>query len=1225
MKAPDTISRLPPPSASMQFDTLLKQGVAACQQLAGDVWTDFNEHDPGVTILEQLCFAITELGFRANYPIAELVAPSIAAARATEAPVAPASAPSGGGANAAAPSARGLLHTTAALAGNFPAAVAPEPTQCARHTLFTGDRILSCSPLVIDDYRKLLYDQVRNLKNVWLQKVDAANHPYGARGMLRVLIETFGEELGESESAAHAELTGLLQHVSALMHANRNLGEDLAEITVLEPCDFTVDATVVLEDNTDPVDVLAKILFGIQFDLVPFPKVSPIAPRMQQGTQPDQLYIGPLLKMGLIDDGGLSAKCDSVSTDSLYQIMLGVPGVKAVRDLQINGGDGPLTIASNAVPRLKPSIFSRSEQQNFTIALERNGANVPFDSDMVRHRIARLFAKLKKQEVFSQEQVESAAYVKLPVADCPDVRNYYSVQHHFPATYGIGRFGRIVNATDKDNGVAMRRRVAQTRQLQAYLLFFEQVLANGAAQLADAWQLFDLEQDLDRSYFYQPVVSLTDYGTEPPDMLDVLAGPPPTAAKEQVRHVVYVNATDRHAEILLRSREFDSLEQAEATRLRILAAAMQEDHYRVLSLPSGEFGLILNDRHHGQGLAFASVRFDSEHAARKEIARIAAFLRDVSRDRQELARRIAVEAKGIYGIKLIDDSGDAILAVEHLTLHMQKWSAAALLKYGDDVENYRIRQLKSGDFMLVLHAGQDQSIAHGVQRFSSRENALTGRQAAAALVRRLLSEPSRQTTQLSYLPPSTRGAEGNANKLAYHSQQLDALVRKFDDFLERRNRFLNHLLARFGERFDDDALQRFDPAPTVDRQAFLRDLVKWKITFLQQCVHFGADRNLGVDVSKMRAGATSQRSVLEQRLACLLGLPAAGESVAPGFEYGDGASVAHVLNARQFAFTSDRPDLAQALLRYGVRRENYTIKEKKDAVHVTFAWPNDPKGAHEVYRAENRSQAEAAIDALVNALIAYPQDRARLYAGEELYLQEHILLLPQIRSSTPTAADLKHVASRIDWEGLQWKLEIDAPERGELFRLALDSTRHRIVLIDGKYHQLELVDDNGRVVARNMRGHLTHRRAQEARREFLVHLRKTAQPVMEENVAPAAAPTSPDDFYSYRLSVMLPDWPIRMQNLEFRKFVQRTVDENCPAHLSAQCYWLTLAQMTEFKRLRDEWAPLRSTYTIALATRKPSDKIPEVDQLNEAAAALEGFLRARIAGAAPVEAKSEAL
>ena len=32
-------------------------------RLCGDQWSDFNSHDPGITILEQLCFALTELGF----------------------------------------------------------------------------------------------------------------------------------------------------------------------------------------------------------------------------------------------------------------------------------------------------------------------------------------------------------------------------------------------------------------------------------------------------------------------------------------------------------------------------------------------------------------------------------------------------------------------------------------------------------------------------------------------------------------------------------------------------------------------------------------------------------------------------------------------------------------------------------------------------------------------------------------------------------------------------------------------------------------------------------------------------------------------------------------------------------------------------------------------------------------------------------------------------------
>src|SRR5690606_12730294 len=37
-------------------------------------WTDFNTHDPGITILEQLCYAITDLGYRTNLAIPELLA-----------------------------------------------------------------------------------------------------------------------------------------------------------------------------------------------------------------------------------------------------------------------------------------------------------------------------------------------------------------------------------------------------------------------------------------------------------------------------------------------------------------------------------------------------------------------------------------------------------------------------------------------------------------------------------------------------------------------------------------------------------------------------------------------------------------------------------------------------------------------------------------------------------------------------------------------------------------------------------------------------------------------------------------------------------------------------------------------------------------------------------------------------------------------------------------------
>ena len=43
-------------------------------RLAGPTWTDHNSHDPGITILEQLCFALTDLGYRTHHALEDLVA-----------------------------------------------------------------------------------------------------------------------------------------------------------------------------------------------------------------------------------------------------------------------------------------------------------------------------------------------------------------------------------------------------------------------------------------------------------------------------------------------------------------------------------------------------------------------------------------------------------------------------------------------------------------------------------------------------------------------------------------------------------------------------------------------------------------------------------------------------------------------------------------------------------------------------------------------------------------------------------------------------------------------------------------------------------------------------------------------------------------------------------------------------------------------------------------------
>ncbi|WP_299672939.1 hypothetical protein [uncultured Roseobacter sp.] len=55
------------------FDSLRAQAIAFAQAASGNIWTDYNLHDPGVTLLEQTCFALSEIGYQAAHPIRDLL------------------------------------------------------------------------------------------------------------------------------------------------------------------------------------------------------------------------------------------------------------------------------------------------------------------------------------------------------------------------------------------------------------------------------------------------------------------------------------------------------------------------------------------------------------------------------------------------------------------------------------------------------------------------------------------------------------------------------------------------------------------------------------------------------------------------------------------------------------------------------------------------------------------------------------------------------------------------------------------------------------------------------------------------------------------------------------------------------------------------------------------------------------------------------------------------
>ena len=57
----------------LNFQELKSRGISYIEDHSDTNWTNFNPSDPGITILEQLCFAYTELGYCGDFSMKDIL------------------------------------------------------------------------------------------------------------------------------------------------------------------------------------------------------------------------------------------------------------------------------------------------------------------------------------------------------------------------------------------------------------------------------------------------------------------------------------------------------------------------------------------------------------------------------------------------------------------------------------------------------------------------------------------------------------------------------------------------------------------------------------------------------------------------------------------------------------------------------------------------------------------------------------------------------------------------------------------------------------------------------------------------------------------------------------------------------------------------------------------------------------------------------------------------
>ncbi|MEP7253404.1 MAG: hypothetical protein ABI683_13515, partial [Ginsengibacter sp.] len=444
----------------LDFDKLRSESIAYLGNLSGKIWTDHNTHDPGITILEALIYAVLDLGYRTNLPAVDVFTRN------------------------------------------------PDD-QSTDNNFFTPAKILANNPLTISDYRKLLID-ISGVKNAWLEVEDDLSADFCKRrvdipgtvsnpaqnefdcflnGLYHVYVE-LEKDLDLSNVNDRSQYDAIIADIKCALMSHRNLCEDFIDIKVLCKLHIGLCADIELEVDSNGAAVYLKIIEALRDFFSPAPKFYTLPQLLDKGKPIEDIFSGRPYNIkeshGFVDIDELEAikLRKKIHLSDVYHVIFDIDGVKNVRNLAWklchNGGPYPdvdkweMHLPENFIPEFDVTC---SGFQFF-----KYGTRVQPDLSKANSLFAMNFStggKILYAQPLPNLDVEIPQGVYHP-----DIADYYSIQNEFPHVYGIGKGDLASNASDE--------RKAQALQLQGFLLFFDQLLANYLTQLKNIRSLFAL-------------------------------------------------------------------------------------------------------------------------------------------------------------------------------------------------------------------------------------------------------------------------------------------------------------------------------------------------------------------------------------------------------------------------------------------------------------------------------------------------------------------------------------------------------------------------------------------------------------------------------------------------------------------------------------------------------------------------------------------------------------
>ncbi|MCW7549158.1 hypothetical protein OO184_14755 [Photorhabdus sp. APURE] len=440
------------------FDTLLTQAKTVIEQQSGQLWSNTAENDPGITLLEACCYGASDLAYRHSLPLRDLLTPEKQEQTPDD--------------------------------GIFPQEFGPQ-------------QMLTCGPITADDYRRALLDlhssDNNNADYFFFNDVQLVREPASERYEYWYNKEKREYSFIKTPDSQQLTLRGnywlyLLpnretesdktlaqQSLAAFLKNNRNLGESVSKIIWLQPTDFLLQLNIELDDDVkDITDIFAKVYITTTQTVLATPLRYTTQAMKELGYSNEEIFAGPYLHHGWIPELPSAkdyTKPTELKLSHLANRLLAIPGVQSITRLALGKHDeniSPLTddnwswtIAQGYYPRLwgNDPLSLISSPASPLIITAKGGVKVAVSKQDIASKIIA--------EPLIETQPELLNWGKHR-----KVLDYYPVSNKLPACYGLQTY-------------------AETQQqvhLHQFILPFEQILANGCAELAILPKLLAFKQ-----------------------------------------------------------------------------------------------------------------------------------------------------------------------------------------------------------------------------------------------------------------------------------------------------------------------------------------------------------------------------------------------------------------------------------------------------------------------------------------------------------------------------------------------------------------------------------------------------------------------------------------------------------------------------------------------------------------------------------------------------------